>query len=89
MFAFVNNSLQSPQNPFLGLTALSALTSYVEGVEWRLLLMNDCRVLQLLCALLVQGDVKIEVSECLLNILTRKVRDYVTYLSELEKGVGR
>ena len=36
--------------------------------------MNDCTLIQLLCALLAQqSDVQVEVSECLLNILARKV----------------
>ena len=46
----------------------------MEGVEWRLLLTNEGRLIQLLCALLGHdSDVQVEVSECLLNILARKV----------------
>ena len=80
-----NNSLQSPQTPCLRQTALSALTSYVEGVEWRLLLMVDCRLPRVLCALLAEEEVKIEVCECLLNILARKVG--VAYIPGRKVGV--
>lgn len=66
--------LQSPPVPQLLPTALAAVTSFVEWLDFKVLLMRDCRLLELLYSLISSEELKTAACECLLVILARKVR---------------
>lgn len=65
--------LQVPQVPELRGVALSALTYYIEWLDWSDLLTNDCKLLRLLYSFIGVEQLKTDACECLLAILSRKV----------------
>ena len=59
--------------PALCGVALSALTYYVEWLDWTALLAEDCKLLTLLYSFIAVEQLKTDACECLLAILSRKV----------------
>ena len=53
--------------------ALSSMSSFVEWVEFDVLLMQECKLLSLLYTFLEDENLKTPACECLLHILSRKV----------------
>ena len=64
---------QAPPSDRLRWTAVSALTSYAEWVDFKTLLAQDCRLLRLLYSCLGVGELRRPAVECLMVILARKV----------------
>ncbi len=65
---------QSPLSEPLRQTALSTIVSFVEWVEFPTLLMEDAKLIKLLYNLIGMEELKTVACECLLPILSRKVR---------------
>ena len=65
---------QSPPSTRVCVVALSAVACLAEWADLKLLLMADTNLLELLYGFLGQEQLKTPACECLLAILTRKVR---------------
>jgi exportin-5 len=72
IYQFMIQNLQAPVVPTLCGVALSALTYYVEWLDWRNLLAEDCRLLRLLYSFISEELLKTDACDCLLAILSRK-----------------
>lgn len=64
---------QAPISDHLRPIALSAITRFVEWVEFNVLLMQECKLLLLLYTFISLEELKTAACECLLVILARKV----------------
>ena len=63
---------QAPTSDHLRPIALSAITRFVEWVEFNVLLMQECKLLLLLYTFISLEELKTASCECLLVILARK-----------------
>jgi exportin-5 len=54
--------------------ALLTLQGYLDWVKFNILFIQDCILLQVLCLLLDEEQLKISACECLLIIVSRKVQ---------------
>ena len=68
---------QAPISDHLRPIALSAITRFVEWVEFNVLLMQECKLLLLLYTFISLEELKTAACECLLVILARKVASSV------------
>ena len=80
--------IQVPEVPALCGIALSALTYYVEWLDWSELLTCDCKLLRLLYSFISVEQLKTDACECLLAILSRKVHHTQGFSPEGGGGKG-
>ena len=74
-----------PDQSHLRQVALSSITSFVEWVEFDVVLMHDCKLLKILYSFLEDESLKTPACECLLHILSRKVSEkFLTYFSIMQ-----
>ena len=77
--------LQAPISDHIRPIALSAITRFVEWVEFNVLLMQECKLLLLLYTFISLEELKTASCECLLVILARKAGPRGTQTEPTEK----